>query len=447
MQKRDRHFYDYEREPVPIAERKRWLTLTFVWIAIGIDLSSVLLGTQLGAGMTLSNAVLAVFAGSLLLAVLSSFTAYVGAVSGLSTAMISRYVFGEHGAKLVAGAIGVSVFGWFGVQAGFFGASAHTLLVEALGVKWSPTTLAMAGGLLMTSTAVVGYRAIEWLNVWSVPLMVGILVGAVVWALNGQQLFALLSAPPTGSVLSMGLAISLVAGSFLVGTVITPDLARWAKTPRDAVLSSFFGFLIGTSLMLLFVILLVKATGSSDILHIFVSMGFGIPAIIILILAQWTTNHNNLYSASLGFSVIFQQVPKYVLTIIAGLIGTALAYLDIFNHFITFLTYLSAFIAPIGGIYLAEFFLLNRSRFQFVFIREERIPGVYWHSVLVWGIAAFIGLATSPVPNGLGWFNLTTIPLLDSFLAGFLLQWALGKIREKFTAGSTVTPGERSRHG
>ncbi|BCU81494.1 hypothetical protein JIR001_12770 [Polycladomyces abyssicola] len=53
MQKRNRSFHDYEREPVPIAERKRWLTLAFVWIAIGIDLSAVLLGTQLGAGMTL----------------------------------------------------------------------------------------------------------------------------------------------------------------------------------------------------------------------------------------------------------------------------------------------------------------------------------------------------------------------------------------------------------
>ncbi|BCU81496.1 hypothetical protein JIR001_12790 [Polycladomyces abyssicola] len=242
----------------------------------------------------------------------------------------------------------------------------------------------------------------------------------------------------------MGLAISLVASSFLVGTVITPDVARWAKTPRDAVLSSFFGFLFGTSLMLLIVILLTNATSSSNILHIFVSMGFGISAIIVLILAQWTTNHNNLYSAALGFSVIFSRVPKYVLTIIAGLIGTVLAYLDIFNHFITFLIYLTAFIAPIGGIYLAEFFLLNRSRFQLVFIREEHLPGFYWHAVLVWGIAAFIGLATSPAPNGLGWFNLTTIPLLDSFLAGFLLQWVLSKIREKVTAGasSTVTPGE-----
>ncbi|WP_246512319.1 hypothetical protein [Polycladomyces abyssicola] len=77
------------------------------------------------------------------------------------------------------------MFGWFGVQAGFFGASAHTLLLEALGL--SPTVLAMVGGLLMTSTAMVGYRAIEWLNVWSVPLMVGILVGAVVWASTGQR--------------------------------------------------------------------------------------------------------------------------------------------------------------------------------------------------------------------------------------------------------------------
>ncbi|WP_246512220.1 cytosine permease [Polycladomyces abyssicola] len=56
-----------------------------------------IVGNTVGCRHDVVNAVLAVLAGSLLLAVLSSFTAYVGAVSGLSTAMISRFVFGEHG--------------------------------------------------------------------------------------------------------------------------------------------------------------------------------------------------------------------------------------------------------------------------------------------------------------------------------------------------------------
>ena len=37
----------------------------------------------------------------------------------------------------------------------------------------------LIGGLLMTSTAVIGYKAIEKLSMWAVPLMAGLMLGAV----------------------------------------------------------------------------------------------------------------------------------------------------------------------------------------------------------------------------------------------------------------------------
>src|SRR5690606_18262164 len=129
-----------------------------------------------------------------------------------------------------------------------------------------------------------------------------------------------LKALPAKETLSLGTATSYVVGIFLVGTVISPDVARWAKTKKDAVLSSFFGFLIGNSLMLLIAIILAKTTGTGDLVKVFLSLGMGMPAILILILAQWTTNDNNLYSASLGWSVVFRRVSKRHLTLIAGLI-------------------------------------------------------------------------------------------------------------------------------
>lgn len=40
----DTKIEDYEREPVPQHLRKSWLSMAFVWIAIGIDLSAMFLG-------------------------------------------------------------------------------------------------------------------------------------------------------------------------------------------------------------------------------------------------------------------------------------------------------------------------------------------------------------------------------------------------------------------
>ena len=41
---------DYELGVVPAGERKGWLPIAGIWIAIGIDLSGTILGVQLGAG-------------------------------------------------------------------------------------------------------------------------------------------------------------------------------------------------------------------------------------------------------------------------------------------------------------------------------------------------------------------------------------------------------------
>lgn len=427
MTEKEFHWQDYERQPVPLSDRKSWWSLGLVWVAIGIDLSSILLGGELGAGMSLDQALVSVMIGSLVLAVVSAFCSYVGTTTGLSTAMITRFVFGEQGSRLVSGVIGLSLFGWFGVQAGFFGATAQELLMRLTGFEPSESLLSLIGGLLMTTTAVIGYRAIEKLSIWAVPLMTGLLFSSVYFALSGGG-GAHLKALPSGETLSLGMATSYVVGIFLVGTVISPDVARWAKTKKDAVLSSFFGFLVGNSLMLFIAIILAKTTGTGDLVKVFFSLGMGMPAILILILAQWTTNDNNLYSASLGLSVVFRNVSKRRLTLIAGLIGSLIAFFGIYNHFIDFLSYLTVLIAPIGGIYLAEYFLLNRSRFSFAYVREQKIPRFWWRSMVAWLAASLVSFATTPAPEGFGWFALTTVPALDGIFAGVLFQWLIGRL-------------------
>src|SRR5690625_5109929 len=54
-----------------------------------------------------------------------------------------------------------------------------------------------------------------------------------------------------------GAATSLVIGLFVLGTIISPDIARWAKSKKDAILAAFFGFLIGNSFMLVMAIIIL----------------------------------------------------------------------------------------------------------------------------------------------------------------------------------------------
>lgn len=423
-------YQDFERQPVPLALRKPWWTLALVYIAIAVNLAAILLGGQLAENLSFTEAMVATVIGSLLVSVIAALCAYVGAKTRLSTAMVSRYTFGEAGARIVAILLAVTLFGWFGVQAGFFGASALVVVQNVLGVTLPTWLLSLIGGLLMTTTAVLGYRAIEKLSLIAVPLMIGLLIGSLYAVSQNQSITALIADSSEGT-MTVGLGMSLVAGAFMVGAVITPDISRWARTTRDAVWSSLVGFFVGNVIMIAIAVLLAKAVGTGDLIEIFLTLGMGTSALLILIFAQWTTNDNNLYSAALGFAVVFRHVPKWQLTAVAGIVGTALAVAGIYDAFIPFLSLLTVLIAPLGGIYTAEYFLLNKHRFDFSFIQQKKVPALLWRSILAWVIASGIVFATTPeAGGGFGWWTITTLPALDGFLSAIVLQYLFGFIRK-----------------
>lgn len=417
---------DFERKPVPQHLRKGWLSISSVWIAIGIDLSAMLLGAQLGAGMEFTKALLAVFVGSLFLGCLGAFCAYIGAATGLSTAMISNYAFGNKGAKIISFCIAISLLGWFGVQAGFFAENAHSVFLILFNTHISVKLLAAIGGLLMMTTAIYGYRAIEKLSKFSVPLLMGLILLAMFLAIKTKGIEMITETIREN--FGFGTATSLVIGLFVLGTIISPDIARWTKSKKDAILSAFFGFLIGNSFMLMIAIALSKALNTDDLMIIFITLGLGIPAILVLTLAQWTTNTSNLYSSSLGLAVLFPNTSKKRITLIAGLIATLLAMLGIFDIFIVFLSFITIFIPPVGGIYTAEYYFINKHRFTFQHIHQSEY---IYRSLVAWILASFVAFLTTEAPAGLEIVHITTVPALDGFIAAFIFQTIFGKVFER----------------
>src|SRR5690606_13240215 len=133
----------------------------------------------------------------------------------------------------------------------------------------------------------------------------------------------------------------------------------------DAVLAAILGFQVGFVIVVFIGSILAQATGQADLVQIMLALGWGVLAFLVLILAQWTTNDNNLYSAALAFSVVFRQLPRWQLTAVAGLLGTILAVTGIYGQFVPWLQVLSALVPPLGGVYVADYFLVQRDRYRF----------------------------------------------------------------------------------
>ncbi|MDQ0160445.1 cytosine permease [Alkalibacillus salilacus] len=414
---------DYEREPVPEHKRKGWFKLSIVWLGGIVALSAIVLGGTLAGGLSMSQAIIATLIGTFLLACLSALCSVVGAKTNLSTAMVSTFALGQYGAYAVSVVIALSLFGWFGVQLDLFGTSLAHVIDNTFGVSIPPKVLVIVGGILMTTTAVIGYKAIEKLSLIAVPLLAILIIASLIrvgMSSDANQI----SDNVFGDPLSTGVAVSLIIGSLAVGAIIGPDISRYARSTKDAVISSFVGYFAGFSLVLIASAILAKFTTETDIVAIMLSLGWGTAALLVLILAQWTTNDNNLYSSALGFSAIFKNTPKFVLTIFAGVIGTSLAVGGIYDNFIPFLNFLSALIPPIGGVYVADY-LLNKEKYTFE--NFDYMPKVNLPNVSVWAVAAFFAFLTTPQPNGFGLFTLTGASGFDAFLVAFILQLAVTK--------------------
>ena len=255
---------DYGATPVP-AERSGaagspWGSSSGGW---PICIPAFMVGGMMGSMVGLGGAIGAALLGALILTVLSILTGIVGAHTRVSTAMSTQFAFGRYGNIIFAILLFIGTFGWFGVQLEMF-AQAVNGAVQAMSgsalPRWLPI---LAGGILMSITALIGFKAIEWLSTIVIPILLVLMVVTLVLAFRGHSLAEVFAKAPAQPV-PFGLVVSIVAGAFAIGAVIQPDITRYAKGKGHAAGGMIFGMGIGFPLVLILAAFLGAASGQSD---------------------------------------------------------------------------------------------------------------------------------------------------------------------------------------
>ncbi|WP_224553086.1 cytosine permease [Pectobacterium versatile] len=414
-----RQIYDYEYEPVPAEARKSWYVIALIWLAMGIDISGLFLGAFLSGGLPFSQAVSATLIGSAFLGVLAALCANVGYGCGLSTTLLSISVFGRLGGKIIGIFSAVSLIGWFAFQLDFFGVMLQKALLHYQ-LEPGHFLILVFGMVLMISTAIWGVRALGKLSIFSVPLMlILIITGLVLAASNHPEI----PTPIIKAPISMGSAISYVVSIWIVSAVMSPDIARYAKTRKDALLGAGLGFFLGNSSTILVALILTHLVGTEDLVEVFFSIGLGMSAIVVLIFAQWTTNSTNLVSASLGLSVVIRTLSRPVLVVLMAIAGLLLAYNGMINNFTQFLSLLGVLISPIAGVYLVEYYFIKSSRLQ-KNVSEASFLNVA--AAISWTFGSIVSLLTSPDLFDL--FTISSISALDGVIVSMAMYISIHKI-------------------
>lgn len=412
---------DYALSRVPKSKRKHWFGIAVMRFGQISALSQFLLGAALGFGMDFWSAFWALTLGAIILEIVSIFVGIAGMKEGLSTTLLVRWTgFGKWGAILISLIITISMVGWFGIQNTVF-AIGIAELVGGPVPMWAVIT-----GISVTLIVLFGIMSLGITAYITVPLFLLVVFYSIANVLSKFSFGELLALPVPGPAISIATGASMVAGGFIIGAIITPDMSRFNRSSADVVKQTVLGITLGEYVIGLSGVLLAHVAKSDDI--IFIIMGTsGILGTIILISATLKINDWNLYSSSLGIVNLIdlgfgKKVNRTLVTIILGVIGTVLSLLGILDQFQGFLVLLGVALPPVGGIMTVEYFLIRRYR---AILDESRkshqLPETYetWNPVtlVAWLLAIIVGLT-------IDW----GIPSVNSLIVAGLVYWLLSLI-------------------
>lgn len=393
--------------PLPDTARASVSGLRIALILMGatIALPAFVMGATLNGAMGTRGSIIASILGGFVLACIAAAAAIVGAHSRLSSYQLILRAFGSRGGKWINGCLSAVMVGWFAVVASLFGDAA--LRAGGHLLPFSAEAWLAIGCIVMTATTLSGFRALDILASITTPMKI-VLLAATVYVSFSRTGGAGLWIPPAQPGLSGPQGVSFVVGGVIVGALLTPDLARLATSRTQAALACFLAFAAGQPLVLALAGIPARLAGESDLVRIMLSLGLGLPAILVVILAAWSSNAYNLYAITLVYRT-FSRAATWKLALFGGSLGGALALFGLARRLTPFLLVLSVAIPPIAGVYLAAYYIAWA-------LRETPVARSWRPDSLA---AWLTGVAVSGLETPLG-FSITGVTAVDALLVSMV---------------------------
>ena len=413
--------------PTRLSQRT-WSTyhIAALWIGMSVVITTYTLASGLmQQGMMWWQALLTILLGNAIVLLPMILNAHAGTKYGVSFPVLCRASFGVRGANVPAMLRALVACGWFGIQTWIGGLALNVLLAAAF-PAWAtlPGGIWVAFGLFwIVQVAIIlrGLEGIKILESWSAPLLLaggGLLLW---WAIaNGGGLGHILnessrlqtSHTPFWQLFPAALTANV--GYWATLSLNIPDFTRYAQSQRSQALGqalglpttmtafAFIGVAVTSATIVVFgeaiwdPVALIARIGSAPIII------FG--ALIVLI-AQLTTNMAaNVVSPANDFSSLAPRRISYVTGgLITAVIGILMLpwklYADAAAYIFTWLIGYSSLMGAIGGILIADYWVLRGKSLSTVDL--FKLDGKYTYSggVNYRAVAALV-LAVLPVVPG-----------------------------------------------
>ncbi len=394
--------HDYPLNHVPQKARVSIFSISAVLLGLTFFTPTMLAGAEVGVSFKLwPDFFIVLLSGSIILGFYVAILSVIGAKTGLTTVLLSRYTLGKAGAKWADILLGGTQIGWYGVTA----ATMAHLFAQAVGWESYTIPLMIFWSILMGVTAYHGYKGMEILSYISVPLILVMGFWVVFRAVGEAGGWAAVNMiEPTGT-MTIGAAITAIVGTFASAGTQAPNWTRFSKTAKVAFWSALIAFLLGNGLMLFFGAIGAITYQESDFVMILYNMGLVFWGLLFLTLNLWTTNDNAAYAFGVAGAELFDVNDKRPFVIGGVIIATILAVTGIYDYLSSYLTMLGIFVPPLGGVIMGDYFFVWKGKIPV--LSDMEFSQIRWSGVtsyIIGSVAAILGSTLGlgiPALNGI----------------------------------------------
>jgi NCS1 family nucleobase:cation symporter-1 len=419
-------------DPIPDADRDSTPLQQF-WIWAGANIAPI--NWVLGAlgiilGLSLLETILVVAIGNLVGCALFGLFCVMGHRTGVNQMVLSRSAFGIRGAYIVQLAQLGLTMGWVGVNTWIVLDLVDGVLGE-LGWNAGTGTIYVVAFSLMALQALIaiyGFYLIRTFEKYTVPVaaVVMIIMSILAWSksdivwttstAHGADKFTAMTQLMTAIGIGWGISWFTYSSDYtrFVSRRYTDRQVFWA-TATAMFIPTVWLAALGASI--------TSATGGEGDPSTLVAEVFGvmtIPVLFLIMHGPIATNILNLYSCPLAALSLGLKVRRWVLTVIAGIVGSVVlvAFIERGSFAQTFdqwMVSIIVWVSPWAGITLVEYYLLRRGKVDIAPLYDPPNRSIYgdvnWPAIisLVLGLAAgwaweygLVGPMQGPIAKALG---------------------------------------------
>jgi NCS1 family nucleobase:cation symporter-1 len=427
-------YWNPDLAPVPPSAR-RWGLRDFValWVALAACIPTYLLASSLiEEGMNWWQAVLTIFLGNLIVLVPLVLNAHAGTRYGIPFPVYCRAAFGIRGANVPALLRALVACGWFGIQCWIGGWAIYKVLEVYVPAWQSLPQLPGVGKTVPQLACFLAFWALNLLIIWrgidsvrvllniKAPLLIALGLALLAWAYHAAGGFGpILSQPsqfePGGAKAGkfwafFGPALTANVGSWATLALNIPDFSRYARSQRDQVVGQALGLpasmglysFIGVAVTSATVVIYGEAIWDPVVvLSRFTSPVWHVVGLVGLVVATLATNlAANVVGPANDFANLWPRRLSFRGgALITGVVGVAIQPWrlvdDPSGYIYKWLVAYSALLGAVGGVLIADYFLVRRTRLDLRGLYQA--GGPYWYAG-GFHVAGLLALAAGVIP-------------------------------------------------